>query len=653
MKSITIPPANAAKYRSDIDGLRAIAVLSVILYHYGVKTFSGGFVGVDVFFVISGFLITRLILDAADASTFRFGNFYLRRVRRLLPAMLFTILASFLLGALLFSPTQLERLGGSTLHGLLSISNFFFWSESGYFDADSAVKPLLHLWSLSVEEQFYLIWPLSLILLTKLPFSRIVTPMVFVLLGIASWVFAEWCLRVDPSAAFFLLPSRIVEFCLGALMVWVTGKQLPGWLEGWLREVALLIGLLLIGYATITFTKETPFPGTNALIPCVGTSLALFGGSSRILGAVLRTRPMVFTGLISYSLYLCHWPIFVFFTYASGSVELSSIEIAGLTVFAFVVATLMYRFIERPFRFAKPGPDATLSSTRFALTCALLSLVLAYTSAHSWANGGWYWRYSNAAEVEELFDLDRLRAETIDFQREFVKGRAFRVNRKRILVVGDSHARDVSNGLYMTLAEKGYEVRMQVLDDICLQYISFGGEPDNETQEIAARECDKQIKAYRESMKSRLADIIIYSAMLSPETVESLDNFVKLAQTTSKNKAMQLIVMDRAVQFGAFHNQVINRFANGTLPEEINAEAAAIDTDEFLLDAIKAEFTDDPALHNVLVVSKRRYQCSDTSCDFFADDGTLAIWDDTHWTLTGAKAFMTRFADDYPELFSK
>lgn len=651
MKPITLRPGNTTKYRSDIDGLRAIAVLSVILYHFGVKSFSGGFVGVDVFFVISGFLITRLILDAAGAGTFTFGNFYLRRARRLLPAMLFTIFVSFILGALLFTPTQFERLGGSTLHGLLSVSNFFFWNESGYFDADSAVKPLLHLWSLSVEEQFYFIWPLSLVLLLKIPFSRSVTPVVFVLLGVASWAFAEWCLNVDPSAAFYLLPSRIVEFCLGAIMVWVVGWQLPAWLENSVREVAVLIGLILIGYATIAFTKNTPFPGTNALIPCVGTSLALFGGSSRILGSVLRSQPMVFTGLISYSLYLCHWPIFVFYTYYFDSVDLSPFEIGGLTVFAFVVATLMYRFIERPFRFAKPGPDAKLSSTQFALTCALFCLVLAYGSANSWATGGWYWRFGNTADVEELFNLDRLRAETIDYHREFVNGAAFRSSKKRILVVGDSHARDVSNGLHMALAERGYEVRMLELDDTCLQEINMEAKLAEPTRSELARGCPKQINAYRKSIKSKLADIIIYSAWLSPKTAHSLDKFVKMARKTSNNGSMQVVIMDRAVNFGTFHNRAINRYADGVLPQDINVDAATVDKDALLLDAIKTDFAKEPAFKDVLVVSKRRYQCNEKSCDFFADDGTLAIWDASHWTLKGASTFMTRFANTYPELF--
>jgi peptidoglycan/LPS O-acetylase OafA/YrhL len=653
MKPITQTPGDAKKYRSDIDGLRAIAVLTVVLYHFGVTTFSGGFVGVDVFFVISGFLITRLILDAARKKTFTFGNFYLRRARRLLPAMLFTIFVSFVLGGFLFTPIQFERLGGSALHGLLSISNFFFWNESGYFDAESSLKPLLHLWSLSVEEQFYFIWPLSLVLLLKLPYNRIATPLVVMLAGVASWAFAEWCLKVDPAAAFYLLPSRIVEFCLGAIMVWVVGRELPAWLDGWLREVALLIGLVLIGYATISFNKNTPFPGTNALIPCIGAGLALFGGTSRLLGSILRSRPMVFTGLISYSLYLCHWPIFVFYTYISGSVELSLAEVVGLTVFTFLIATLMYRFIERPFRFAKPGPDATLSTTRFALACSLLCLVMAYTSASSWANGGWYWRLGNVEELTELFDVERMQEETINYQLEFVRGTSFGRRKNRILVVGDSHARDVSNGLHMVLSDSGFEIRSQRLDDVCLAEINLKDMPTEEDDSPQTTACKKEIQSYRRSEKAKLADIVIYSAMLSQESAQSLNKFVQLARATSKNKHMQVVIKDRAVHYGTLQNEAIKRYAAGDTPEEINADAVTADHKPPLLDTIKAHFSTDPELQDVLVVSKRRYQCNETSCDFFTEDGTLANWDTTHWTLVGAKTFMTRFTDDYPELFSR
>jgi peptidoglycan/LPS O-acetylase OafA/YrhL len=651
VKPVTIAPVDASRYRPDIDGLRAIAVLSVVLYHFGVKTFSGGFIGVDVFFVISGFLITRLILDAVGNDKFTYGNFYLRRVRRLLPAVLFTIAASFAMGWWMFSPQDLERLGGSALHGLLSIANFFFWQESGYFDADSAVKPLLHLWSLAVEEQFYFVWPLTLVLLCKLPLQRVVLPAAFIVFGFASWWFAEWFITVDRSGAFYLLPSRIVEFCLGAIMVPIVRWQLPGWLDGWLREVALFIGLVLIAYATLVFTKETPFPGTNALIPCVGTSLCIFGGSSRWLGALLRSRPMVFTGLISYSLYLCHWPIFVFYTYSTGAVELAGIETLGLTVLAYIIAIAMYRFIERPFRFGKPGADATLSSTRFALTCALLTLVMAYTSAHAWANKGWFWRFDSTRDVETVFDLEQLRVNTIDYYLEHMRSAVFQRARNRILVVGDSHARDVSNGLHQVLTDRKYEVLGQELDDACLKLIDPDSNEPIATDNPAEKSCAKEINEYRRSMKTTQADYIVYSAYLSPETVPHVERFVRLTQQTSRNKALKIIVMDRAVHFTKFHPQAVRRYANDESIEDINLSAAEVDRDPVFYKRLSDQFAEQDGFENVVVVSKRAYQCGQAHCDFLINNKTLAIWDNTHWTLPGARLFMRRLVEANPELF--
>ncbi len=578
MKPVTLTPGNAKTYRPDIDGLRAIAVLSVLFFHFGVETFSGGFIGVDVFFVISGFLITRLIIDAVGDGSFTFGGFYLRRARRLVPALLFTIFASFIVGCLIFSPQHLQRLGGSALHGILSISNFFFWSESGYFDADAKVKPLLHLWSLSVEEQFYFIWPLTLVLLQKVSLSRITTPLMFLLLGVASWAFAEWCLKYDASAAFYLLPSRIVEFCMGALMVWLVGIAT----RPWVRELALVIGLLLIGYAAMYFTRQTPFPGTNSLIPCLGTSLALFGGSSGFLGALLRSRPMVFTGLISYSLYLCHWPIYVFYVYITDSAQLGPWQVVGLTLSSFIVATLMYRFVERPFRFARPGPQAVLASTKFALTCSLIALVMAYLAASSWANGGWYWRFGNSADIAEVFDLDRLRIETIDYGMEHIGGATFLGNSKRILVVGDSHARDVSNGLHQSLVERGFEVRMHELDDTCLEQIGIDGQLIADAHSNGTIDCPKQINEYIKSYKSQFADIIVYSADLSPATSKFVGRFVKLVQKVSKNENVKIVVMDRAVRFGNLHSQAIKAYARGVSPADINAYALNVDKSPLL-----------------------------------------------------------------------
>jgi peptidoglycan/LPS O-acetylase OafA/YrhL len=647
MNPITITPADANKYRPDIDGLRAIAVLVVVFFHFGVETFSGGFIGVDVFFVISGFLITRLIIDGINGETFTFGGFYLRRARRLLPALLFTVFASFAAGCIIFSPQHLERLGGSALHGILSISNFFFWGESGYFDADAKVKPLLHLWSLSVEEQFYFIWPMTIVFLQRRSFSRIVTPLMFVTLGVASWAFAEWCLKVDPSAAFYMLPSRIVEFCMGAIMVLVVGINTPSWL----RELALATGLALIVYAAISFTDQTPFPGTSALIPCLGTSLAIFGGSSRFIGALLRSRPMVFTGLISYSLYLCHWPMYVFYISITDSVQLDPREVIGLTLLAYVVATLMYRFVERPFRFAKPGPGAVLASTKFALGCALASLAIAYVSANAWANEGWYWRFGNSKELSEVFDLDRLRIETIDYNQVHIGGATFNTPDKKILVVGDSHARDVSNGLKQVLAGQRFEVRMLNLDDICLEYINVNGRLVKDLPAQGARDCPGQINDFIKSYKARVADIFIYSSAFSAGTSRSIGKFVQLAQLVSENENIKIIVMDRAVNFGNMHSKAIKAYARAVPFKDINKHSLQVAKGPFYIEEIKSALSEQGVLDDVVIASKRKLQCDKSSSDFFTEDGELAIWDINHWTLKGAEMFMSRFVAEHPALF--
>jgi peptidoglycan/LPS O-acetylase OafA/YrhL len=647
MNPITITPVAAKKYRPDIDGLRAIAVLSVVFFHFGVETFSGGFIGVDVFFVISGFLITRLLIDSIHGQSFTFGGFYLRRARRLLPALLFTIFVSFALACIIFSPQHLERLGGSALHGLLSISNFFFWGESGYFDANGKVKPLLHLWSLSVEEQFYFIWPMTIVFLQSRSFSRAATPLIFVVLGVASWAFAQWCLKVDPSAAFYMLPSRIVEFCMGAIMVQVVGIST----RPWVREVALGVGLALIGYSAIVFSEQTPFPGTSALIPCLGTSLAIFGGSSRFLGALLRSKPMVFTGLISYSLYLCHWPIYVFYVYVTGNPQLAPLEVSLLTITAYVVATLMYRFVERPFRFYRAGSQVAVASTRFALGCALASLAIAYISANSWANEGWYWRFGNSGELAEVFDLDLLRNETLDYNRVHIGGATFNKHGQKILVVGDSHARDVSNGLEQILADQGFQVRKLTLDDICLQYINVNGKPINDLSAEGARDCAQQINNFIRSAKTRIADIFVYSSAFSANTSESIGKFVILAQKISKKEGIKIIVMDRAVSFGNLHSKAIRAYARGVSPKNINLYALRAAKGPFYLETIKSELSENGLLDDVVVVSKRKLQCDKSSCDFFTEDGDLAIWDTNHWTLKGAKMFMSRFIAEHPTIF--
>ena len=326
-------------YLPEVDGLRGIAVLSVVLFHLGIDSMSGGYIGVDVFFVISGYLITRNIVDDISLNRFSFSGFYYRRARRLFPALLFTIAISAVFSSLIFSPEHLERFAKSLIYAVLSISNFYFWEEAGYFDVSSSFKPLLHLWSLAVEEQFYLIWPAVLVLLFSVTKPRFIITSLL-LLGLISIIAAEHIMQKDPAAAFYLTPFRIIEFSIGAACVWCTQYKM----KNWQNELGMITGLVIIGYAVITFNKDTAFPGYNSLVPSLGAALVIICNSAKSAGIPLRNKLIVRVGLISYSLYLIHWPLLTFYTYWTFAPP-GIPEMFVLLVISFILAELMYRYI--------------------------------------------------------------------------------------------------------------------------------------------------------------------------------------------------------------------------------------------------------------------------------------------------------------------
>ena len=308
VEAITPAITRASRYRPDIDGLRAIAVLSVVLYHAGFTTFGGGYVGVDIFFVISGFLITRLLVSeiVEGGGRLDFGRFYLRRARRLLPALFFTLLASSVVAIWSLSPQQLELYGASLAYSVLSVSNIYFYLQSGYFDTAAALKPLLHTWSLGVEEQFYLLWPLLLFLCVP---RRWLAATAVATAGLVSLALSEALLAEHADAAFYLMPFRIFQFSLGASLVWLIPRQTMSETG---RDALLVVGFVLIACAVFLFSDETPFPGLHALVPSFGAVLCIYAGETRRLGRLLSNRLSVSIGLISYSLYLVHWPIVSF-----------------------------------------------------------------------------------------------------------------------------------------------------------------------------------------------------------------------------------------------------------------------------------------------------------------------------------------------------
>jgi peptidoglycan/LPS O-acetylase OafA/YrhL len=330
-------------FRNEIAGLRAVAVISVVLFHLKVGGFQGGFVGVDVFFVISGYLITRNILRDLSTDRFSLIQFYAGRARRILPALIFTVAITYLLGALWCSPLMFLDLAKECTHALLSIANIQYWRESHqYFAPNSDELALLHCWSLSLEEQFYLIWPLLIIVAQRMgrPFQ------VIAVAALASWLGSMMVSSSDPLAAFFLMPFRICEFGVGALVLWLESNVR---LQDSIAEALSAGGILCIVASVVLFDADMRHLETAVLVPCLGAAATIWAGDKTRLSGIITHPVMRAVGAISYSLYLCHWPIIFFARFIFGEAANAIPGIVAQSAAMLAVAALMYAFIERRF----------------------------------------------------------------------------------------------------------------------------------------------------------------------------------------------------------------------------------------------------------------------------------------------------------------
>jgi peptidoglycan/LPS O-acetylase OafA/YrhL len=451
------PGHTEAIYRPDIDGLRAVAVLSVVLYHLYEPLAPGGFVGVDIFFVISGFLITRNVWNDIATRTFSFADFYLRRIRRIAPAYLALVAATLAAGALLLLPDDLARLGRSAAWSTVSLSNVYFWKhlDTGYFAAATAEEPLLHLWSLGVEEQFYFVWPAMLVgaaLLTRRRAGALVLATVACVL---SFYNAQTTLASDPKWAYYMLPPRGGELMIGAWLAIATfrGHRMPMWAPPRaMGEVLALAGFGLIGYALFGLDSSSPFPGINALYPCLGTALLILAGAagSRIVRLTLTPRPVVYIGLISYSLYLWHWPVLAYLRYFFGEIDVPRGAFAVVAMA--VTSVLSYRFIETPARRWR-APRAMQAAALYFVPSALVAgAAFAVMSTHGFKERierSPAYR-SNLARVEKVTapayrfayncQLETLRPGILRDPRCIVPVGAAASKQPGLLLWGDSHA---------------------------------------------------------------------------------------------------------------------------------------------------------------------------------------------------------------------
>jgi peptidoglycan/LPS O-acetylase OafA/YrhL len=367
------------QYRKDIDGLRAVAVLAVVLFHAKLQGFSGGFVGVDVFFVISGYLITGLIAQDWKAGRFSFATFYFRRIRRIVPALLCVYVACTLLALALMMPSDMAAFARSLASSATFVSNHYFYRLAGYFGGQSDLKPLLHTWSLSIEEQFYLVWPLLFLVVARWRFAWL--PYVVWAVGAISLVAAAVMVGEHKEEVFFLAPFRAWELLLGAALALSTWRPA---LPAWMTELGAGAGLCMILASVLLLDESHDFPGLLAVPPCLGAALIILAGMERqpAVNRLLSTRPAAAIGLVSYSLYLWHWPLLSFARYHLDR-PLDAVETGSILAASLAAAYLTYRYVEQPAR------HLTLVRMPQVIGAGILSLAAITLTGHLLAASRW------------------------------------------------------------------------------------------------------------------------------------------------------------------------------------------------------------------------------------------------------------------------
>jgi peptidoglycan/LPS O-acetylase OafA/YrhL len=625
-------------YRPDLDGLRGIAVAAVVAYHLDLPFVSGGFVGVDVFFVLSGFLITRLIAAELRRGDFSIARFYERRVRRIVPAFVFVCVCSTAVAIAFLLPDELQRYASSLIAAVFSVSNIWFFEHSGYFDFGSGTQPLLHTWSLGIEEQFYIVFPLLLMAVFRW-WPRALSTVVWLIFA-ASLAASIVFLPQHPTGTFYLLHSRAWELLCGAI---VALGLLPRPVSRAQGEVATALGLAAIAIAILTYTSKTPFPGAAALLPCIGTALLIWGGDTSvgrgdaIATRVLSFRPLVLLGLISYSLYLWHWPLIVF-TKLATSERLELSQQVALAVAAICLAAATWYFVEQPFR--RHGSSGPYYRPRSIFKGGAFGLgVLAVSAAVLVALGGMPQRFPDA-----VLQIAAAQADASPLREKC----HFHVQGPRsyddtciigddvapsVIVYGDSHGAEFSAALGEFAKSRHASIR-QITASGCppLAGFSFPGDP----------RCER----YNAGIIDRLTAI-------SPATVV-LATYSLAWNRGYPNQFWPSFKRTIAALRGAGHRVIVL----GPVPDMPHASGipAAIarwtakggDPNEFSfrsasneLSSVEARLNDIATAQGAIFVPLSPELCSDTRCRPYAD-GAVLYFDNNHLSMSGAQLIASR-----------
>ena len=644
------------KFRDDISGLRAIAVLLVILYHCGFHEISGGFVGVDVFFVLSGFLITTTIYKELEAGRFSYKQFYLRRIRRLLPVLIFILLVSIAVFWFVLLPKPFMRFVDSAGLAFLSASNFYLKNvTSGYWGANTQMVPLLHTWSLSVEEQFYLIWPTLLLLLYKIKNKQLLFT-ILVASTVGLMFYSQYVAKNDPSFAYYLLPARAFELLIGALLG-IYMRAIPP-LTQTTHSALSLVGLAGIILPAFLLQSGDVFPGYHAAIVCVATALLLISGSEQgklgIVNRLISNRAFVYIGLISYSLYLWHWPITAFFNYLSIEKTLDiRFIILGLT---FALSVLSYHYIEQPFRF-KYKFDFKKSCLIFLLVPFVIFLTLVLYTRET---DGAEFRFSgeeNKAIHQVLSRYYEDCTETYcepEFEQRFTQ-----IENADFLLIGDSHAESMQgfmnvmandanqNGHLINFGGTPFLVGVERLDYKAGKYTNFAEKNLSTQQKIEAFSGSTVVLTARYSkyVDPNYDRYVALPGQMDMTFEESVDNFSQAFRDTIDYILAQdkkLILIEDVPYFPIDRSkcELMSSVLGETFACNSKEPLAVIEQQHAYEIALFEELRKEYPM--VTFVNGRNLLCDAESCDARLGDVTL-YKDNGHLNYVGAKLLGDEF----------
>ncbi len=627
-------------YRPDIDGLRAVAILSVLLYHARIPGFGGGYVGVDIFFVISGYVISRTLLRDLAEGRLALADFYERRVRRIAPALVAVLGFVLCASTFLLLPYDLRQTARATLAAVSFTANIEFWLQAGYFGADAQYKPLLHLWSLAIEEQFYLLYPPLLLLTRKWP--RVWLAALLALSWCLSFALCIWITRNHSDAGFFLTPFRAWELLSGCILALCPHQTV---LPRPLREILSAAGLLAIGYSVVAFSDAPgfAFPGPVAILPCGGAVLLILAnsGGQTLTKRLLSLRPVVFVGLISYSLYLWHWPLFAL-THAWVLAPLSwPLQIFMLGA-SFILAIFSWRWIEQPFR-KRNGIFARSPLFAAAVIAACLVAVLAICLIEA---KGWPERFGPQIRAVTAFMDYRqnpIRQRLMGLKECSVSPNGWRdykpdicfspqAGKANILLWGDSHAAHFSQTLTDLMERHGGHI-MQATSGACRP--STGNAPS------AAHDCQAFNRLVVELLDRRPVDAVVLSANWLPLTRNDRAGakeavFLGIRQTLNflRTRNIPVILVGQSPFYSVPLPTIVARaIATNQNPDRL-ADALLVPGIFERDSEMKAAFGHSPG---ILYVSLMDEMCPNRQCRALTQNGVPIMFDTQHYTLEGSR----------------